>query len=336
VGGLLALLLLYYVFRGLDWAALGAVLRSAHPGLLFLVALLSVVTYAVRAWRWRTLLAPIARVGWFDLFSATVVGFTSGFLIPRAQEVVRPFLVSRRYPVPVSAGFAVIVFERLVDLGTVLLLLAAYLLVLPRPPQEQGGALLETLRAGAALTGLAAVAGLAVLVALYRHAERAQRWSDVLLRRFPRWLAEPAGKALASFAAGLHVLRAPPRHWLRILAESLVLWLLVAAGFQVTNAALGIALPFPAMFLLVAMLVVGVAIPTPGMVGGFHAFYLICLNQVFGVDRDAAAAAGLAAHAAANLPVVVLGLGLLGREGLTVGRVARMSADASSPGEVKP
>ena len=46
----------------------------------------------------------------------------------------------------------------------------------------------------------------------------------------------------------------------------------------------------------------GVAIPTPGMVGGFHAFYLIALNEVFGIDKTTAAAAGIAAHALTNLP----------------------------------
>jgi hypothetical protein len=38
-----------------------------------------------------------------------------------------------------------------------------------------------------------------------------------------------------------------------------------------------------------------------------------------------AAAAGIASHALSNLPVLLLGLAFLGREGLTVGKVANMS-----------
>ena len=65
-------------------------------------------------------------------------------------------------------------------------------------------------------------------------------------------------------------------------------------------------LPFHATFLLIAFLVVGVAIPTPGMVGGFHAFYLLALSEVFGVPRATAAAAAVAAHALSNLPILGL------------------------------
>ena len=59
---------------------------------------------------------------------------------------------------------------------------------------------------------------------------------------------------------------------------------------------------------MIAFLTVGVAIPTPGMVGGFHAFYLLALTHAFGVPRATAAAAGIACHALSNLPVLVLGL----------------------------
>jgi hypothetical protein len=68
------------------------------------------------------------------------------------------------------------------------------------------------------------------------------------------------------------------------------------------------------------------------MVGGFHFFYLLAMNQAFGVDKDTAAAAGTAAHALSNLPVLVLGLLLLGREGLTFGRVAQMTEEKPGDG----
>ena len=75
-------------------------------------------------------------MGYADLFSATMVGFASGLLVPRAGELLRPWLVSRRHPIPTSAGFATIILERLVDLITVLALFALYLFVLPAPPRS--------------------------------------------------------------------------------------------------------------------------------------------------------------------------------------------------------
>jgi len=114
-------------------------------------------------------------------------------------------------------------------------------------------------------------------------------------------------------------------------------WLSICLGIWWNNLAFGLSLPFHTSFLMVAFLTVGVAVPTPGAVGGFHEFYLLALTQGFGVDKGTAAAAGIACHALTNLPVLVLGLALLGREGLTMGKVADMTDKTpQGPPEEKP
>jgi uncharacterized protein (TIRG00374 family) len=335
LGALLAVVLLAVFFRGIDWSALGQALRGAHPLPLTGLVLVTVGVYCVRAWRWGDLLAPLARVGYADLFSATMVGFASGLLVPRAGELLRPWLVSRRHPIPTSAGFATIILERLVDLITVLVLFALYLFPLPAPAAQVEGAAMDLARwFGAAGAGVA-LGGLVFLLALHRNADRVVGFVERLLARAPRWLAQPLGRVLHAFSAGLAVLRAPVGHLAKIGLQSLVVWLLIALGFYLNHLAFGIDLPFHATFLLIAFLVVGVAIPTPGMVGGFHAFYLIALGEVYGVDRATAAAAGIAAHALTNLPILVFGLALLGREGLSLGRVAEVTRDEQKLSEVR-
>ncbi len=336
LGGLLALALLAVFFRGIDWSSLGRALASARVLPLLGLVLVTVLVYAARAWRWGALLAPLGRVGFADLFSATMVGFASGLLVPRAGELLRPWLVSRRHPIPTSAGFATIILERLVDLVTVLALFALYLFALPAPAAQREGPLMGLVKAGGAVTGVAAVLALGFLLALHANAERAVGFAERLLSRAPRWLAEPLGRVLHAFSGGLAVLRSPLPHLARIGAQSVLVWLLIALGFHLNHRAFGVDLPFHATFLLVAFLVVGVAIPTPGMVGGFHAFYLITLHEVYGVDRATAAAAGISAHALSNLPVLVLGLALLGREGLSLARVAEVTRDEEKLQEVRP
>jgi uncharacterized membrane protein YbhN (UPF0104 family) len=110
-----------------------------------------------------------------------------------------------------------------------------------------------------------------------------------------------------------------------IFGQSILVWLSIDLSIWANNRAFGLDLPFHTSFLMVAFLTVGVAAPTPGAVGGFHEFYLLALTQAFGVDKHTAAAAGIACHALTNLPVLVLGLALLGREGLTMGKVADMA-----------
>lgn len=329
VGAVLAAGLLALFFRGVEWGALVAAFRAADPVLLAGVVLATGVTYALRAWRLGFLLAPLARVPFLPLFSATVVGFMTGLLVPRAGEVVRPYLISRRYPVPTSAGFASIILERLADLITVLSLFFAYLYLLPTPPQQTRGTLLGGLKVTGALTGVAVVAILAVLLALHRHADAAVRIAARVLRPLPERFIVLLTGLLRSFAEGLAVLQASPRHLLGILAQSVLVWLSICLGIWWNNRAFGLDLPFHTSFLMAAFLTVGVAIPTPGMVGGFHTFYLLALTEAYGVPKDTAAAAGIACHALSNLPVLVLGLAFLGREGLTMGRVADM-AEATS------
>lgn len=325
-GGLVAAALLFLFFRGVDWAALAAALRSAHPGFLLGVALVTIVTYLTRAWRWGYLLAPLARVRLLDLFSATTVGFMTGLVIPRAGEVVRPYLVGRRHAIPVSAAFASIILERLLDLITVIVLFGAYLYVLPMPAAQTRGPLLGHLKTGAALAGAAAAVVLMVLLAFRLRGERAMVLVDRLLSPLPKRLSHPISRAFRAFGDGLAVLQAPAPHLLAIFAQSLLLWFCIDLTMYLNNRAFGLQLPFHSTFLLIGFLTVGVAVPTPGMVGGFHESYLLALTQAFGVDKGTAAAAGITGHAFSNLPVLLLGLMFLGREGLTFGKVAEMTA----------
>jgi uncharacterized protein (TIRG00374 family) len=340
-GGGLALGLLFFFFRGMDWAALAGALRSADPLALLGVALAAVVTYVARAWRWGLLLKPMARVGFLDLFSATTVGFMTGLLVPRAGEIVRPYLVARRYPVSTSAGFATIILERLFDLLTVLGLFAAYLFALPRPAAETSGPLMGLVAKGGIVVGLGSLVLLGVLVVFHAKGPEALAVADRVLRVLPAWLAQAGSGILRAFADGLAVLRAPLPELLAIAGQSILVWLSIALGLHLNHLAFGVALPFHATFLVIAFLTVGVAIPTPGMVGGFHGFFIWALADAFGVDRGVAGAAALTAHALSNLPVLVLGLLFLGREGLSLSRVAEISekqpaGQAPAAGGVKP
>jgi uncharacterized protein (TIRG00374 family) len=332
-GSLAAALLLVLFFRGMDWQGLGAALRSADRGRMALVAAVTLVVYLLRAWRWGSLLAPLARVPFSRLLSATYVGFMTGLLVPRAGEVVRPYLVSRRYGVGLPAAFASIILERLLDVITVLFLFGLYLYVLPTPAAQTRGPVLSALKAGGALAGLVAVALVVLLLAFHVHAERAMAVADRWLARLPAGLGAPLGRGLRSFGAGLAVLQAPLPHLLTIAVQSLLVWLAIAATIYWNNQAFGLDLPFHSAFLIIVFLTVGVAIPTPGTIGGFHEFYLLALTQAYGVSKATAAAAGIACHVLTNLPVLVLGLLFLGREGLSLAGAARMGGAEPAGGE---
>lgn len=334
LGVVLAVFLLWLATRGVDSNALLAAMAHAKPLPLVLVVALTVLMYLIRAMRWRLLLPALKDASIFDLFGITNIGFMAGLAIPRAGEVLRPYLAARRYKVGVSAGFASIVLERLMDLITVLFLLAAYMFVLPRPAAERTDALMTTLRAGAGLVFLMALAGLAFLAALRFEGGPARRLLDWSLGLLPQALSVKVRGLVSSFISGLDVFGSSPAQWARLVAESLLLWVLIGFIIHLNSVAFGFDIPFQTSFLIIAFLTVGVAIPTPGMVGGFHASYTLALTAIYGVDQGKAVAAGLVLHALQNLPVLILGLAFLGREGLSLGSMRQITADSSSGKDV--
>ena len=92
----------------------------------------------------------------------------------------------------------------------------------------------------------------------------------------------------------------------------------IAAGIWLTSRAFHITFTYPASFLVTTMLVVGVAVPTPGAIGGFHLAYQFAVTTFFGAAADRAAGAAIVLHAISFVPVTLLGVVFMAREGLTL------------------
>jgi glycosyltransferase 2 family protein len=75
------------------------------------------------------------------------------------------------------------------------------------------------------------------------------------------------------------------------------------------------------------LLVVGVAVPTPGAIGGFHLAYQFAVQTFFAVPDDRAKGAAIVLHAISFVPVTILGIYYMTREGLTL-RSAQALANA--------
>src|SRR5688500_19883560 len=122
----LTVALLAFFLRGVDPGAAWAEARQANGALLTAAILIVLITYALRAFRWQYLLAPIGVTRFRTAFETTVIGFAFSFLVPRAGELLRPYLLARREQLPPTAAFATIILERLLDLITVLLLFGVF------------------------------------------------------------------------------------------------------------------------------------------------------------------------------------------------------------------
>ena len=111
---LLAVALLWWFGRKVDWVEVREAVSHSNPYLLVAAVLIISFAYVLRAFRWAALLKPIVHARLSDLFIATTVGFGAVFLVGRAGEVVRPVVMPMRDPkVRPSASFVTILVERI-------------------------------------------------------------------------------------------------------------------------------------------------------------------------------------------------------------------------------
>jgi glycosyltransferase 2 family protein len=327
--------LLAYFLRGVDLREVWTRTRHADGRLLALAVGVTLMTYALRALRWRYLLAPIGPTHYATAFRTTVIGFAANFLLPaRPGEVLRPYLLARRENLPPTACFATIILERLLDLVTVLLLFGAFVLLVDPASLSGDPAMYARVKTGGLLAAAASIAGLVVFFLLAGHPERLGAWALRIERVLPAKLAHLVARLVESFAEGLAVMRRP-RHLAGSLALSFPLWLSIALGIYVTSHAFDMTFSYLGSFLVMTLLVVGVAVPTPGQVGGFHTAYRIAVTTFFGVPNPTAVGAAIVLHAISFVPVTLLGLVFMAREGLSFGRMRAMATD-EKPKEGRP
>ena len=331
---LLTLGLLGFFLRNADMRGVWAETRRAEPLPLLLALVATFATYVLRAFRWQYLLAPIGPTRFGTAFRTTVIGFAASFLLPaRAGEVIRPYLLARRENLSATAAFATIILERLLDLLVVLLLFASFVFTVAPGDVSGDPAQLARVKFGGALAMAAAVAGSVVLFILAGHPERIGRWALSVERVLPTKLAHAVARFVQTFAEGLAVLRQPGR-MVTALLLSFPLWLSIALGIWLTSRAFHITFPYTGSFLVTTVLVVGVAVPTPGAIGGFHAAYQIAVQTFFAAPTDRAVGGAIVLHAISFLPVTLLGVAFMLAEGLTLSnarQLAETAAEAADP-----
>jgi uncharacterized protein (TIRG00374 family) len=326
-----AALLVFFLYN-VDLRGVARQIVHADPIWLAFSLSTMVVNLAIRSWRWQYLLEPLGRPGFGSSFRATAVGFAASTVLPaRAGEVIRPYFLSRQEDISATGAFATIILERVLDMVTVLVLLASYVLFFAPAPTPDTQVAFEAVKwAGTT----AAVGSSVALIVLFLLAGNPARLASSLARLetvLPSTLAGLLSRVAEKFATGLGAIRKPGR-LLVALVLSFPLWLSIAAGIWATAVAFHLAIPFAGSFVVVALLVVGVAVPTPGAVGGFHAAFRFAATTFFGAPDDAAVGAAIVAHLFTVGPTLLLGLIFAAQEGLNLSKMRTLADQADTEG----
>jgi len=306
----------WFSMRGVSVPEVWRALRHSNLLLFGVVMVLTLASFLVRALRWRSLLSGVQGPSLHRLYSATMIGFMANNMLPfRLGEFVRAWALARRERCSTTMVMATIIVERVVDMLALLAILGVTMLVHPIQASSKAA---EFTQAGA-VSLIVITVGLTLMLILI---ERMPGLARRVVRRFSSWLPERhEGRVVAAldhFVEGLGLFRDLPRLlWVFLL--SLVLFSCFAVALQLSMLAFGIHLPWYAGFTLLVISAFAIMAPAaPGYIGTMN---LACVAglALFGVaNRELANSFSWFYWAGQWLPVTVVGLFYLRREGLSL------------------
>ena len=296
----LAVLLLWWALRGVEWKRVAAILTHADWRLVAAAAGASSFSLFMRGLRWRILLNATCRLPVSTVFWANNAGYLGNSLLPaRAGELIRSFLISSRSALSRTYVLTTALSERLMDV--IALVLWSSLLLMGIHPKPSW---MEDLSRTMAIVVTAGAAAIAIL-------PHTGHLLEVVIRRIPMpaRLREPALGLASQVLSGMRAFH-DWRRFTGFAGLTVMIWLSDACSAMAVGRALGMALPFSTAFLLLTGMGLGSALPsTPGYVGIFQ-FVAVTVLVPFGYSRSSAIALVLALQAIAY--VVILTFGVIG------------------------
>ena len=329
VVGLVGMGLMAFVLRGADLARVGDAVMNARLDLLGLAVLATVATYLARALRWCHLLEPLGRVHPGVALRATVMGFAATAILPgRVGEVLRPYVLARRERLSVSAAIGTVVLERLLDLAVILAIFGVSVVTYEPPRGAEDSGLLPALYAGAAVAAGFAAGTLALACAAAASPATVGRGVERVTSVLPGGLSQRLAQLSHRFSEGFGVMRRPgPLVWATV--WTLVVWVSITAGLWLVSVAFGVDMSPAGAGIVLVLVVLGVAVPTPAGVGGYHAAFQVGATTLFAASAENAVGAGLVAHAISFLPVTIVGVVLMAHEGVRPTGIAELAGGAA-------
>lgn len=311
LGILLSLVCLTWLIYATDWAGVWAALTQVDYRLVAVAILLNLTSVLFRTARWRLMFHDRRVPPFKRLITALLAGQAVNVLTPaRLGDVVRATLAD-------TGEMAYTLGTLMVEIALDLLMLAALVVLLlsqatlPAWWRGSGQALVV-----ASAVALAAVAALVI----------GRRWMVRTLERLAaQWRHPLARRALAvagQLLRSLDILGRPAQ-LLPALAWSLLIWTLYGAVNYTLLSAVGEQPSVLAALFLLAVLQLGVAVPSsPGRIGVFH-YLCVQALAVFGIGGPKALSYAIILHLISVVVPMVLGIALTWRLGVQMWSTSR-------------
>lgn len=333
---------LYLAFRNVPLAQLVQYLSSINYFWVLPSGMLVLLSFALRAVRWRIILHSVRKVSFWGAFHPMMIGFMINCILPgRLGEMARPVILQKRDQVPFSSGIATVAAERVFDIALLVILfglMSAFVQIDPNLSIEFGRYRLDHKTLASVGSGMLQLMGLFIAGIALISFQKTRSMMNRFVMKIPSlfFFATPSFKTwmetkvclvitgiFENLASGFSLIKHPKRIALCV-ALSVCIWGLSVVSFSVFAIGCpGIHLSFFEMGAVLIIVCFFIALPSaPGFWGLWEAGGIFAMS-LFGVFRNEAAGFTLANHAIQVFPVIIAGLVSSAITGIRIMEVVR-------------
>ena len=311
-------MVLFLKSRGFDWRAFRATLLALRWWWLVAASASVMAGYYGRALRWRVLMRPVkADPSLWNLFTATVIGFSAITILGRPGEFVRPYLIAAKEKVSPSSQMAALVLERIYDVLIVLAIFGFALGRVRRSDAALGPALSWVFATGGWFVGGLSLLVLALLAAFRHFSAALRRRLLSALAALPEQHFKRADRLITAFVQGVESTRSQ-KAMLVVVWYTVLEWATIALTTFCVMRAFGGALRFGWLDVLIFLgfLAFGAVVQIPGVGGGMQVVSVLVLTELFRVPLEISTSVALVLWFISFVVVVPLGVALALHEGI--------------------
>lgn len=299
LGILISAVLVYLSVRGINFHDIVHDLQKIQSGYIALFLFVAVLIQWLRSYRWGVILQPLEKIDQFSLFSVTSVGLLAIAAIPaRIGELARPYLIAKKSTIKMSSALGTIIVERVLDSFSVLTIAVIVLLFNDLPSWMINSSII--------LFVLTIVIFCCIMGLIWRR-QAALKIINSILNKLPGKFANKIDELIHRFIDGFQCI-VNIRLLLYLFFLSAVIWFLDVLAIYILLEAFGFTLPVMASFMVMIILIVGIAVPTaPGYIGSWH-FSCILALELFGVAKPEALSFAVVYHFLSMIIIVILGV----------------------------
>lgn len=296
--------LIIILFKDIDFREFAETFKNCNKFLILFSGLIYLSNYILRSFRWKFILKSIKDIKTKFILPTILASYSANNLLPlRAGEFIRAIHGEKKTAIPAAQLFSTIIVERIIDVLILLVLLLISLLINPIIADKLS------------LNNNFAIIVTALLLFIFSMIF-AVVFKNKIINLLPKKLQEICNQLIK----GLKCINSA-KVFLQVIFISVIIWAVEGLTIYLIYLGFNIQTNFMQSLLMLVSINLMITIPsTPGFIGIVESACVLVLS-IYGITGDNVLAAAVGLHLVQFIPVTVLGLFILIKDGVSLTNV---------------